>query len=86
VEAIKVHHLAPRCNKVLHERLLTIAGRVDLGNSTELRVGSEDEIDDGQARLPADRIIGCRLSMQPSTILERDIRRYLIFGVYLWLN
>src|SRR5689334_16833051 len=47
VEAIKVHHLAPRSRKVTHELLLGVVTCIDLRDGSELRVRTEDEIDRG---------------------------------------
>ena len=45
VEAIKVHHLGPGRHEVLDKLLLRIRASVDLGQSPELGVRTEDEID-----------------------------------------
>src|SRR5512136_2708548 len=45
VEAIKVHHLGPGRHEVLNKLLLRVRASVDLGQSPELGVRTEDEID-----------------------------------------
>jgi hypothetical protein len=45
VEAIKVHHLGPGRHKVLDKFLLRVRASVNLGQSPELGVRTEDEID-----------------------------------------
>ena len=47
IEAVEVHHLGPRSDKVLHELLLGIAAAVDFGKSPELGVRSKDEVNYG---------------------------------------
>ena len=34
VEAIEIHHLAPRSDKVLHEHKVRVSGRIDLGKGS----------------------------------------------------
>ena len=51
VEAIKVHHLVPGRYEVLHELLLGVLTCIDLGQSPELGVRTEDEIDTGAGPL-----------------------------------
>src|SRR5690242_21937540 len=45
VEAIEVHDLVPRGNEVVHELVLRVVTCVDLGDGSELRVRTEDEVD-----------------------------------------
>ena len=45
IEAIKVHHLGPGHHEVLDKLLLPVRASVDLGQSPELGVRTEDEID-----------------------------------------
>ena len=45
VEAIKVHHLVPRRDKVVHELLLGVRTSVDFRQGPELGVRTEDQID-----------------------------------------
>ena len=45
VEAIKVHNLGPGRHEVLDKLLLCVLASVDLGQSPELGVRTEDEID-----------------------------------------
>ena len=45
IEAIKVHHFGPGCHEVLDKLLLSIRASVNLGQSPELGVRTEDEID-----------------------------------------
>ena len=47
IETVCVHHLVPGSHKVLHEGFLRIAAGIDLGDGAELRVRTEDEIDNG---------------------------------------
>src|SRR6266540_337907 len=47
VEAIKIHDLVPRGHKVTHELLLRVVTSVDLRDSSELGVRTEDEVDGG---------------------------------------
>src|SRR5215213_7814083 len=54
VKAIGVHHLGPRRHEVLRELLLRVRARVDLRKGTELRVGTEDQVDAGAG--PLDRL------------------------------
>ena len=42
VETVKVHHLRPGLHEVLDELLLRVRASVDLGQSPELGVGTED--------------------------------------------
>src|SRR6202012_4000853 len=44
VETIKVHHLAPCRDEVLHELLLRVRAPVDFGEGTELRVRTKDQV------------------------------------------
>src|ERR1017187_9964417 len=66
VEAIEVHHLAPGGHEVTHERLLRIAACIHLRQRPQLRVRTEDEIDDG-ARPP-------ELAGRPIASLQRPFR------------
>ena len=45
VESIKIHHFGPSGGEILDELLLPVRATVDLGQSAELGVGAEDEID-----------------------------------------
>src|ERR1700691_1834594 len=47
VVAIKVHHLVPGSHEVLHKRLLRVVTCIDFRQGSELRVGTEDKINDG---------------------------------------
>ena len=47
LEAIQVHHLAPRRYKVMHKLLFCVAACIDFRKSSELRVRAEDQIDNG---------------------------------------
>src|SRR5687768_12909404 len=47
VEPIEVHDLVPCGHEVTHELLLRVVARVDLRDSSELGVRSEDEVDGG---------------------------------------
>src|SRR5207248_2348291 len=47
VEAIKIHHLVPRSDKVTHELLLRVVTRIDLREGSELGVRAEDKVDGG---------------------------------------
>src|SRR5262249_55780087 len=60
IESIEVHHLAPRCDEVLHELLLRVVAGIDLGDRAELRVRTEHEID--AAAGPLERV---RLAIAP---------------------
>jgi len=51
VDPIRVHHLAPRRREVLHELLLGIAPRADLGACAELRIATEDGISAAMASM-----------------------------------
>ena len=42
VEAVGVHHLSPRRYEVLHKLLLRVRASIDLGQSPELGVRTED--------------------------------------------
>ena len=45
IETIKVHHFGPGCHEVVDKLLLGVRTSIDLGQSTELGVRTEDEID-----------------------------------------
>ena len=45
IEAIKVHHFGPGRHEVLDKLLLRVRASIDLGQSPELGVRTEDEID-----------------------------------------
>ena len=47
IEAVKVHDLVPSSYEIVHELCLRVGCPVDLGESTKLRIGPEDEIDTG---------------------------------------
>ena len=47
VETVQVHDLVPGRHEVSNELLLRVAGPVDFGQSLELRVGTEAQIDTG---------------------------------------
>src|SRR5207237_2584681 len=51
VEAVKIHHLAPRNRKVPHELLLRVRASVDFRDGSELRVRTEDDVDGGAGPL-----------------------------------
>src|ERR1700730_16542947 len=56
VEAIQVHHLGPRRNEVVHELLLRVRARIDLRESAQLRVRTEDQVDTGAGPLELVRL------------------------------
>ena len=45
VEPVEVHDLVPRGDEVVHELLLRVVARVDLGERAQLGVRAEDEVD-----------------------------------------
>lgn len=47
VEAVEVHYFGPGVDKVLSEFVFGLIKGVDLGDSSEFGVGTEDEIDGG---------------------------------------
>src|SRR5919108_878817 len=47
IEPIEIHDLRPRSDEVLHELAVRIGAAVHLGQSPQLRVRAEDEIDAG---------------------------------------
>lgn len=51
VETIGVHDLVPRRNEVMHELLLGVGTTVAFGQSPELGIGAEDQIDTGAGPL-----------------------------------
>src|SRR6266581_9371273 len=55
VEAVKIHHLGPRSHKVTHKRLMRVVARIDFRDGSELRVRTEDEVDDGAGPLDLTR-------------------------------
>src|SRR5262245_33110309 len=54
-EAVKVHHLAPRCHEVTHERLMRVVACIGFRDGSELRVRAEDEVDGGAGPLDLTR-------------------------------
>ena len=44
VKAIKVHHLVPDPNEIMHELLVRVLASIDLRKSPELSVRAKDEI------------------------------------------
>src|SRR5262249_17697889 len=51
VEAVQIHHLAPRGRKVTPERLPPVPAGIAFRDGAELRVRTEDEIDGGAGPL-----------------------------------
>jgi hypothetical protein len=51
VEAVKVHDLVPRRDKVVHELLLGVLASIDFRQGPELGVRTEDEVDTGAGPL-----------------------------------
>jgi hypothetical protein len=51
VEPIEIHDLVPGSDEVAHELLLAVGRCVDLGDSAELRVRAEHEVDGGRRPL-----------------------------------
>ncbi len=45
IEAIKVHHLAPRSHEIFHERFFRVVTCIDFREGSELGVGTEEQID-----------------------------------------
>src|SRR5262249_53876383 len=45
VEAVEVHHLAPRRHEVLHELFLRVRARIDFREGSQLGVRTEDQVD-----------------------------------------
>jgi len=51
VEAVEVHDLVPGGHEVVHEILIGVVARIDLGERPELGVGAEDQVDAGAGPL-----------------------------------
>jgi hypothetical protein len=51
IKAVQVHDLGPRRNEILHKLLLRICATIDLRDSTQLSVRSEDQISAGSSPL-----------------------------------
>ena len=51
IEAIEVHHLAPRRHEVFHKLLLRVVACIDFRNGTKLGVRTEEQIDPGAGPL-----------------------------------
>src|SRR5262249_17923783 len=55
IEAVEIHHLAPRSRKVMHKLLLRVRACIDFRYGAKLRVRTEDEIDGGTGPLDLTR-------------------------------
>src|SRR4051812_47878144 len=51
VEAVQVHHLGPGGDEVFDELLLRVRAGIDFGESAQLRVRPEDQVDAGSGPL-----------------------------------
>jgi hypothetical protein len=68
VEAIEIHDLVPRRDEIIHERLLGVVTGVDLRQSPELGVRTEDEIDGGPGASERSRQTGIPFGTPSSTM------------------
>ena len=89
VEPVEVHHFRPSLNEVFDEFFFRIVTGVDFGDSPQLRVGTEDQIDTGTGplglagfRLEDANRLHIRLVLYCIGQTRRERDRYIVPGAF----